>query len=981
MKSKLIANGFAILTAISIIFSSIAPMGVYAAEAQKEVAKQPSTVVEDSTLGLIVSDGGEIDVTIAGKTDKVTSKNTATGRVTKVKDKKKEATEVPVKVGTPKVKDEAKIESRGEAKTEVKAGVNTPVEQSKPSDEQAKTYGIKWNLTKDLLSAIDNDGKTEFKAGERVDIYFGFSGDTKDRYMRTISVTDKDGNFVDFRLEKGSDSAGSFIMPEGGVTITATTTANEHSWVSVNKKETTNPVLKAVKSLFVIDAKAETVELLDYGKVTYEEMGLGHGNWTNQFQTVYKNSTGEDTHRWGFCLNPAKGAPRFGVHTNAEPYPTDYDNYEMIYKALSYTDDLSLQDHLGVDRMTAYTIGHIAIAKLSGDSHWSFGINKRARDLTEEALNWLSTQPMPQNTGDTLYWVPSNKYQDIIYMKHEQPKVNVEISVHKNSAQPNFTNGNTNYSMAGAVYGIYSDENATQEVGRVTIDANGNSSAVTVEKNVGEHQRYFAREISAPTNGVWELDKTIYEIGVDDVNAKTEVKEAPKFATAKIVKSDFDSKTIKPASGEIQSFMGTEYSVKFYKNDKDMISGFATVQKDGSLAIRLNGTNVTGNLPYGKYVFKETKAIATYRLDPAEHTIEVTKDSIKNLGKDEGFAIVRGDGTFYDKPTETNFNKENGFGKEVPGAKICIKNKEGKVVECWTSTNKPHTIKGLAKGQYTFEETQAPRGYYFSTTGKFEVSDKVVTKNKIVDLEIKAEFVKKNEAGEVLSGGKFRLVDNTDANKVVYEWTSSDKAEQLGKYLTADHNYTIQETEAPLGYTIGADVMFHVEKFNPVKNEVISLSMTDKQTVVNFSKVDLNGSEISGAKLTVKTKDGKVVDSWTSDGKTHTLTGKLDVNKEYVMHEEVAPRGYKFAQDIIFKMDKGGEIYLMSNGKWTKASENLVKMIDEKIPERPQLTRFIPTGLNSSMVPFILCGAAALLLVIGFVVYRKKDDKDDEDNK
>ena len=51
-------------------------------------------------------------------------------------------------------------------------------------------------------------------------------------------------------------------------------------------------------------------------------------------------------------------------------------------------------------------------------------------------------------------------------------------------------------------------------------------------------------------------------------------------------------------------------------------------------------------------------------------------------------------------------------GKELPGAKLEIRDADGNLVEGWTSTKTPHTVRGLElEKAYTLTETRAPDGY------------------------------------------------------------------------------------------------------------------------------------------------------------------------------------------------------------------------------------------------------------------------------
>jgi uncharacterized surface anchored protein len=65
-------------------------------------------------------------------------------------------------------------------------------------------------------------------------------------------------------------------------------------------------------------------------------------------------------------------------------------------------------------------------------------------------------------------------------------------------------------------------------------------------------------------------------------------------------------------------------------------------------------------------------------------------------------------------------------GKELPGAKLQVLDENGKVVEEWTSTNKPHYIEAklIAGKKYTLREILAPNGYEKATDISFTVNEK-----------------------------------------------------------------------------------------------------------------------------------------------------------------------------------------------------------------------------------------------------------------
>ena len=61
--------------------------------------------------------------------------------------------------------------------------------------------------------------------------------------------------------------------------------------------------------------------------------------------------------------------------------------------------------------------------------------------------------------------------------------------------------------------------------------------------------------------------------------------------------------------------------------------------------------------------------------------------------------------------------------KELPGAKLEIRDEDGKTIEKWVSEKKPHYIEKLKVGKYTLVETTAPNGYEVSEAVRFEVDD------------------------------------------------------------------------------------------------------------------------------------------------------------------------------------------------------------------------------------------------------------------
>lgn len=115
--------------------------------------------------------------------------------------------------------------------------------------------------------------------------------------------------------------------------------------------------------------------------------------------------------------------------------------------------------------------------------------------------------------------------------------------------------------------------------------------------------------------------------------------------------------------------------------------------------------------------------------------------------------------------------------------------------------------------------------------------------------------------------------------------------------------------------------------------------------VLDIDKTDIAGNLLPGATLTIRDANDEVVDTWTTDYKTHSVPIsdefiKLsDGNKEYIytLTEDAAPAGFEIANSMQFKLetvDDGISLFVRENAdaEWTRADKRLIQMIDEATP-------------------------------------------------
>lgn len=120
------------------------------------------------------------------------------------------------------------------------------------------------------------------------------------------------------------------------------------------------------------------------------------------------------------------------------------------------------------------------------------------------------------------------------------------------------TDGNAEYSLEGAAYGVYSDRGATRENAVFTTDKNGESNTLELEEGM-----YYVKEKKAPKG--YKLDERIYPVTVTSgQTAEVNVKDVPVYSDIELLldKIDQESKEGKALGGG--SLEGAEFTVRFY---------------------------------------------------------------------------------------------------------------------------------------------------------------------------------------------------------------------------------------------------------------------------------------------------------------------------------------------------------------------------------------------------------------------------------
>ena len=431
---------------------------------------------------------------------------------------------------------------------------------------------------------------------------------------------------------------------------------------------------------------------------------------------------------------------------------------------------------------------------------------------------------------------------------------------------------------------------------------------------------------------------------------------------------------IKAADGE---------SEDYYKKDTLV----ATITTDETGVAKLT------DLPLGKYYVKEKETASGCVLDGEIREVDLTY-------RDQNTTVVTYSADWQNKRQRAEVNvlkKEKDSDRVLEGAVFALCNKEdivnakGDVIlKADTVIEEQATDK---EGKLTFT-ADLPLGYTyyvketspapgFATTDQvqeftFEYggADKETLSYAFTfeDEPTTVEFTKTSlPDGKEIEGAKLKVTD--ESGNTVDEWTSGKEAHII-KELTAGKKYTMTETLPADGYVTAESITFTVED----TSEVQKVEMKDDVTKVQISKTDISGKELPGAKLTILDKDGKTVESWTSEEKPHYIE-MLPIG-EYTLREETAPDGYLVAEDVKFTVKDTGEIQKVVMKDEAKPEETPTETPTEtpettptpetKTTKETKKSTSPKTGDNTPILFWILLAGAGMAGLGGTVILRKK---------
>ncbi len=221
--------------------------------------------------------------------------------------------------------------------------------------------------------------------------------------------------------------------------------------------------------------------------------------------------------------------------------------------------------------------------------------------------------------------------------------------IKKTSANKSITDNNSCYSLKGAVYGIYSDKNCSNQVGTLTTDENGDSNTVELKKGT-----YYVKETTAPKG--YARDEDTHTVTIEaDKTTTISLTDIPQSDPIGIIVGKVDAYTNKNKPQGSASLENAQFTVKYYgktytesqiksgEADKDAKANNITTRtwvlktdSDGFCNLSpdylVSGSDFYYNLqgqvtvPIGTISIQETKAPTGYQKDDTIYVRNITAE-------------------------------------------------------------------------------------------------------------------------------------------------------------------------------------------------------------------------------------------------------------------------------------------------------------------------------------------------------------------
>ena len=729
-----------------------------------------------------------------------------------------------------------------------------------PDLKSKNPYTLTIGITGEGTAEVNGEGVAQTESGT-------YAIDAGAKVM--ISANAEEGYEVsEILLDEDPVSNHEFIMPEKDAALAITFIEQEveksEEKENLNQKENLSDEVKEIE----IQKKRQEIKASYFPSTKFRSarktiyLNVGREIYYNGYSTNFFEIEGNGA----WCLEPSSPTPGNGYY-NTQDLDNQSDLAKAMYYSVSAPGESALYEWFGsegywqaedvwsgnpvasYDLRFAYCHMFLSWVYSNFDFNVAFhGTTIPYQDWYESfktdfytKLNDIRNLPDPPS-GFTAHVVNTGNSSQVMGGFSYVPNGSIEL--YKKSANPELTDGNSCYSLAGAEYGVYLSGHGDAPVAILTTDENGYAFADNIPPG-----DYWVKELTPPKG--FAKDPNSHHVKINGNNATLNVKDYPQSDPIPILLGKIDAETNLNKPQGSASLENAEFTVKYYGGFYDTdpaAQGVDAIRKwviktreDGKTLLsdtfKVSGDDFYYNsrgivtLPLGTITIQESKAPKGYLLNEEVFVRQITAEGITenvetyNQPKipetpQKGIIKLKKQSSEADYGTST-----------LKGAVYQITDSSNKVVDTLTTNEKGEaSSKELPLETYYVKETKAPSGFlidkktytvnltadnktdriFYKTVTSTEVPQKGIIELQKNDKETGTNTAQgagtlKGAVYDIFLKSAYKAGDNENSKSYRGTLTTDEKGKAKSKELPLNKYYVI-ERKASNGYLVDSQI-------------------------------------------------------------------------------------------------------------------------------------------------------------------------------